>query len=62
MLFYRLKKNFEITNIWQKSGDFWFANFFLVIFKIHRPVWIFLWIFGRFECVLLNVITNPKWI
>jgi hypothetical protein len=24
----------EITNIWQKSQDFWFADFFLEIFKI----------------------------
>ncbi len=23
----------EITNIWKKSGDFWFADFFLEIFK-----------------------------
>ncbi len=23
----------EITNIWQKSRDFWFADFFLEIFK-----------------------------
>ncbi len=30
----------EITNIWQKSRDFWFAGFFLEIFKIQRLVWI----------------------
>jgi hypothetical protein len=33
----------EITKIWQKSRDFWFAEFFLEIFKIQR-LWIFLWI------------------
>ncbi len=33
----------EITNIWQKSRDFWFADFILEIFKIHRLLWI-LWI------------------
>ncbi len=32
----------EITKIQQKSGDFWFADFFLEIFKIHRLVWNFL--------------------
>jgi hypothetical protein len=37
----------EITTI----RDFWFTDFFLEIFKIHRLVWIFLWIFGCFECV-----------
>ena len=41
----------EITNIWQKSRDFWFADFFLEIFKIYRLVWIFLWIFACFESV-----------
>ncbi len=41
----------EITKIWQTSRDFWFADFFLEIFIIHRLVWIFLWIFGCFECV-----------
>jgi hypothetical protein len=25
----------EITNVWQKSQDFWFTDFFLEIFKIH---------------------------
>jgi hypothetical protein len=30
----------EIPNIWQKSRDFWFADFFLEIFKIHRLAWI----------------------
>jgi hypothetical protein len=37
--------------------------FFLEIFKILRLVWIFLWIFGFFIClinVLFNVITNFK--
>ncbi len=42
----------EITNNWQTSLNCWFADFFLEIFKIHRLVWIFLWIFGCFECVL----------
>ncbi len=41
----------EIANIWQKSQDFWFADFFLEIFKIHRLVWLILWIF----LVVLNV-------
>jgi hypothetical protein len=41
----------EITNIWQKSRDFWFADFFIEIFNIHGLVWIFLRIFGCFECV-----------
>jgi hypothetical protein len=31
----------EIIKIWQKSQDFWFADFFLKIFKIHRLVLIF---------------------
>jgi hypothetical protein len=35
----------------KKSRDFWLANFFLEIFKIHRLVWIFLWIFDCFESV-----------
>jgi hypothetical protein len=25
----------EITNVWQKSQDFWFTDFILEIFKIH---------------------------
>jgi hypothetical protein len=33
-----------VTNIWQKSRDYWFADFFLVILKIHWLVWIF-WLF-----------------
>jgi hypothetical protein len=41
----------EITNIRLKSQDFWFADLFLEIFKIHRLVWISQWICGRFECV-----------
>ncbi len=49
----------EITNIWQRSLDLWFANCFLGIFKIHMLVWIFLWIFG-FQRVLFKVITNLK--
>jgi hypothetical protein len=41
----------EITNIWEKSLDFWFADFFLEIFKTHRLFRIFLCIFGCFEPV-----------
>ncbi len=41
----------EITKIWQESRNFWFADFFLEILKIHSQVWIFLWIFGCFESV-----------
>ncbi len=37
----------EIANIWQKSQDFWLADFFLEIFKIHKLVWIFC----CFKCV-----------
>jgi hypothetical protein len=39
----------EITNIWQKSQDCRFVNFFLEIFKFHSLLGIFLWIFGGFE-------------
>jgi hypothetical protein len=35
----------EITTVWQKSQDFYLIDFFLEIFKIHKLVWIFLWIF-----------------
>jgi hypothetical protein len=28
----------DITKIWQKSRDFWFADFILEILKIHRLV------------------------
>ncbi len=58
----------EITNIWQRSKDFCFADFFLEIYKIHWLVRIFLWIFfGCFECVssmfcLFKVITNLKFL
>jgi hypothetical protein len=31
----------EITQVWQNSRDFWFADFFLEIFKIRWLVWIF---------------------
>jgi hypothetical protein len=44
----------EITNIWQKSRDFWFLDFFIEIIK-------FLWIFVCFECVssiFFEVIAN----
>jgi hypothetical protein len=41
----------EITKIWQKWQAFWFANFFLEVVKIHWLVWIFLLLFGCFECV-----------
>jgi hypothetical protein len=40
----------EITNIWQKSRDFLFADFFLEIYKIHWLVWNFPMVFGCFEC------------
>jgi hypothetical protein len=54
----------DITKIWQKSRDFWFAAFFLEIFKIHRLVWIFLWILVVLNLVLINIllkdITNFK--
>jgi hypothetical protein len=40
----------ENTKIWEKSQDFWFADFFLEILKIHRLVWIFP-MFGCFESV-----------
>ncbi len=42
----------KITNIWHESQDIGFAEFFFLE-KIHRLVWIFLWIFGCFECVSL---------
>ncbi len=41
----------EITKIWRKSRDFWFTDFFLKIFLIHRLVWIFLWSFSCFKSV-----------
>ncbi len=54
----------EITNIRQKSRNFWFADFFLKIFKIHRLVWIFsfefLVVLLCFINVLLKVINNLK--
>ncbi len=54
----------EITKIRPKSQDFCFADFFLEIFKIHRLVRIFLWIFGYFHSVSIDVlfkfITNFK--
>jgi hypothetical protein len=51
----------EYTNIWQKSRGFLFVYFFLVIFKIHRLVLIFMWIFGCFKCVNFDkVVTNLK--
>jgi hypothetical protein len=49
----------EITNMWNKSPDVWFADFILEIFKIHRTVWIL----GCFRCfinVLFKVVTNLK--
>ncbi len=51
----------EITNIRQKSQDFWFADLFLEIFTIHRLVWISQWVCGCFECVsYLFFITGLK--
>jgi hypothetical protein len=41
----------EITKIWQKSRDFWLADFFLEIFEIRSLVLIFLWIMGCFESI-----------
>ncbi len=41
----------QITKVWQKSIDFWFAHFFLRILKIHRLVWIFPWIFACYGSV-----------
>jgi hypothetical protein len=29
--------------------DFWFTDFVSLDLKIHRLIWIFLWIFGCFE-------------
>jgi hypothetical protein len=52
----------EITNIWQKSRDFWFVDFLLETFKIHC----LLWIFCCFErvlsmfCLKLSLILNFK--
>ncbi len=51
---YRFSIDFHIHNLgygWQTSQDFWFADFFLDICKIHQLVWIFLWIFGCFESI-----------
>ncbi len=45
----------EITKIWQKSRDFWFADFFLEIFKFHRLVWIFPMDFWLFYICFINV-------
>ncbi len=53
----------EITNILQKSSDFWFTDFFLEILKIHGLVWIFLWIFGCFEYFLwkyIKILTKKR--
>ncbi len=41
----------EITNIWQKSQDFWFAAFFIRFIKSLGWYGFFLWIFGYFECL-----------
>ncbi len=45
----------KITNIWKKSQNFWFADFFHKIFKIHKLVWMLVWIFVCFEC-FINVL------
>ncbi len=52
----------EITKIWQKSWDFWLAEFSLEIFKIHRLVWTFLWIFHfwLFWICCINVLFKVK--
>ena len=44
----------EITNIWHMSRDFWFTDFFLEILKIHRLLWIFLWILVVFNMIHQN--------
>jgi hypothetical protein len=41
----------ENTNIWKKSQDFRFSDFFIEIFNIYRLIWIFIKIFGCFEYV-----------
>jgi hypothetical protein len=52
------------TNIWQKFRAFWLTDFSLEIFKIHRLVWSFLWIFGylnlfhQFFCLKVLLIVN----
>jgi hypothetical protein len=38
--------------VWKSQRfGFWFKDFFIEIFKIHRLVWIFLWIFACFKYV-----------
>ncbi len=41
----------DITNIWKNVSTLLVHGFFLEIFKIHRLVWTFKWIFRFFECV-----------
>jgi hypothetical protein len=43
----------EITNIWQKSGDFWFADWYGFSYG-------FLVVFNVFHQFLLEFITNLK--
>jgi hypothetical protein len=43
-----------------KVSRLWFVDFFLKIFKTHRLVCIFLWIFGYFINVSFKVIANLK--
>ncbi len=53
----------EIANVWQKSRDFWFENFFHENFKIHWLVWIFLSITVFLMCFIIflpEVINNLK--
>ncbi len=53
MVFFLKVQDFlsEITNIRQQTRDFWFGFIFLEILKIHRLVWIFLWILGCFVSI-----------
>jgi hypothetical protein len=41
----------KITNIWQKSRDFLFADFFSGFLRAIGRYEFFLWIFGCLECV-----------
>jgi hypothetical protein len=47
----------EIKKIRQKSRDFWFADFFLELFKIHSLAWILI-VLNLFHNVLFKVITK----
>jgi hypothetical protein len=49
----------EITNISKKSQNFWFADFFLKIFKIHKLIWIS-FVLNVFHQCFVEVNTNLK--